>query len=83
MTRGDTSNDYSGGFALANPTPPPDTLVIFRDRTDVEYVCAVHRLGHTDSEVRAVAYRWACGKIANGDWHPHGELRFGRLSKHS
>jgi len=60
------------GRALA----PADTLVTFTDGAGVEYPVAVPRQGHTNREVRAVAYRWACKQVAEGVWRPHGELRF-------
>jgi hypothetical protein len=69
-----------------NPDPqptahqlPPDVIVYFADDAGTEYACASWRLGHTDREVRAVAYRWACEKIAAAEWHPHGELHYVRI----
>lgn len=56
-----------------------DTVVIFVDDAGVEYAVASWRLGHTDREVRAVAYRWACHKIDTAEWHPYGEIRFRSL----
>lgn len=55
---------------------PADTLVVFTDDAGTEYRCQTVRLGHTDREVRAVAYRWACKQVAEGAWMPHGELAF-------
>lgn len=60
--------------------PPPkleqDTLVVFVDGADTEYPVALPRQGHTDTEVRAVAYRWACRQVAEGAWTPYREMRF-------
>jgi hypothetical protein len=77
MTPASDSRGRRGG---GDPrTVQPDTLVVFADGDGVEYVCAIPRLGHTDREVRAVAYRWACQKIADAEWPVHGELRFVRI----
>lgn len=56
-----------------------DTLVVFEDYAGTEYPVALPRSGHTDAEVRSVAYRWACHQIAEGAWKPHGELRYVRI----
>lgn len=53
-----------------------DTLVVFVDVAGTEYPVALPRAGHSDADVRSVAYRWACKQIADGVWKPHGELRF-------
>lgn len=57
----------------------PDTLCVFIDDAGVEYRFSVPRLGHTDREVRAVAYRWICKQIADGKAQPYGEVTFVRL----
>lgn len=60
-----------------SPQPPArDTVVAFVDDSGREYRVALPRDGHTDREVRTVAYRWACKKIAEGEWSPHGELTY-------
>lgn len=59
---------------------PADTLVAFTDDAGTEYRCQTMRLGHTDAEVTAVAYRWACKQVAEGEWAPHGCLRFLRIA---
>lgn len=59
----------------------PDAAVIFTDDAGTSYACALPRLGHTNREVRAVAYRWACQKIADGDWQPYGELHYLRIER--
>lgn len=56
-----------------------EVIVVFVDDAGAECRVSVPRQGHTDTEVRMVAYRWACKQIAEGNWHPHGELRFQRL----
>jgi hypothetical protein len=53
-----------------------DTIATFLDGEGGEFTVALSRSGHTDWEVRSVAYRWACHKVASGDWQPHGELCF-------
>lgn len=58
---------------------PADTLVTFLDDAGTEYRCQTLRLGHTNAEVAAVAYRWACRQVAEGAWTPHGCLRFRRI----
>lgn len=61
---------------MADAKPPPaDTVVIFTDH-EREYRVAVPRQGHTDGEVRMVAYRWCCKQVAEGEWTPRGELRY-------
>lgn len=59
--------------------PIPDTLVVFEDRAGTEYPVAIPRQGHTDAEVCAVAYRWACRQIADGVWRPHGVIDLLRI----
>lgn len=56
--------------------PIPDTLVIFIDDAGTEYPVAIPRLGHTNREVRTVAYRWACRQVADGVWTPYGDLHY-------
>lgn len=68
-------NDHTEAIMPAKPLEQ-DTLVVFTDRTGTEYPVALPRVGHTDLEVRAVAYRWACREIAMGHWKPVGELRY-------
>ena len=58
---------------------PADTVVVFADDAGTEYRCQTLRLGHTDREVIAVAYRWACWHVAEGEWRPHGCLRYVRV----
>lgn len=58
-----------------------DTLVVFTDDAGAEYPVALPRLGHSDRDVRTVAYRWACRQIAAGEWRPHGELRYRALRR--
>jgi len=50
--------------------------VVFADDLGIEYRVELPREGHSDREVRAVAYRIACQQIAAGKYHPHGELRY-------
>lgn len=69
----------SGGTPNRPLQAPADTLVAFTDDAGTEYRCQTLRLGHTDTEVIAVAYRWACQRVALGEWHPHGCLRFLRI----
>lgn len=56
-----------------------EVIVVFVDDADAECRVSVPRQGHTDRDVVTVAYRWACKQIAEGNWHPHGEIRFQRL----
>lgn len=59
----------------------PDTCVVFADDAGTEHPVAIPRLGHTNAEVRFVAYRWACHQVATGVWTPTGELRYRRLER--
>lgn len=61
------------------PRVEADTLVTFVDEVGTEHSIAVPRLGHTDREVRHVAYCMACKNVAELTWKPVGELRFRRL----
>lgn len=56
-----------------------DTVVVFVDAIGMEYPVALPHHGHTNREVRAVAYRWACQEVASGKWRPAGELRYLRM----
>lgn len=60
-----------------------DTRVTFTDEAGIEWTVDIPRQGHTDREVRTVAYRWACKQIASGEWRPYGELRYVRIARHS
>jgi hypothetical protein len=54
--------------------------VVLLDAVETPYHVDVPRDGHTDNEVRSVAYRWACKEIAEGKLRPAGELRFARIT---
>lgn len=58
-----------------------DHVVTFVDEVGTSYPVALPRDGHTDREVRTVAFRWACKCVAEGDWRPHGELVFLSLKR--
>lgn len=58
-----------------------DVVVTFVDAAGTEYPVAIGREGHTDAEVRSVAYRWACHQVAEGVWRPHGELRYRSIGR--
>lgn len=70
---------------MTEPTPPrvialpADTVVTFEDAAGAEYRCQTLRMGHTDGDVIAVAYRWACKQVAEGEWMPHGCLQYVRI----
>lgn len=60
---------------------PADTVVTFTDDAGTEYRCQTVRLGHPDQAVIAVAYRWACKQVSEGEWSPHGQLRFRSIGR--
>lgn len=64
------------GHPTGFPLLAQDTVVTFEDDANSTYPVAIPRQGHTDREVRAVAYRWACKLVSEGTWKPYGELRY-------
>jgi hypothetical protein len=62
------------GGSMTGPPSVPDTLVIFTDAVNAEFRVMLPRDGHTDADVRTVAYRWACKQVADGVMKPYREL---------